>query len=58
MKGTSVETASYIPMEMKWDTKFDLFMKRLHKEGKEYVEWQKEKYPVKATYKGGKKNEL
>lgn len=43
---------------MKWDTKFDLFMKRLHKEGKTYAEWQKEKYPIKATYKGGKKNGL
>lgn len=55
MKGTSIEVAGYIPESMRWETKFDKFMKQLHKQGLTYAEWQNQKYATKSTYKGGEK---
>ena len=54
MKGTHVEVASYIPEGMKWETRFDKFMKNLHKQGKTYAEWQNEKYGTRVSHKEGK----
>ena len=58
MKGTQVESAGYIPESMRWETKFDKFMKRLAKQGITYAEWQKEKYRVTVSHKGGTRNGL
>ena len=56
-KSMHVITSGYIPKEMQYDTKFDKFMKGLHKTGLTYSEWQKTKYPVKARYKYGREQE-
>ena len=53
-KTMSVITSGYIPKDMRYDTKFDKFMKQLNKNGILYSEWQKAKYPVKARYKYGR----
>ena len=58
MKGTQVQSASYIPESMKWDTKFDKFMQGLHKKGQSYAQWQNEKYATRTSHKGGVVNEL
>ena len=55
MKGNSIVTSGYIPESMRRETKFDKFMKQLHKQGLTYAEWQKQKYPIKSTRKGGEK---
>ena len=55
MKCTSIEVAGYIPESMRWETKFDKFMKQLHKQGLTYAEWQNKKYATKTTYKGCEK---
>ena len=58
MKGTQVEIAGYIPESMRWDTKFDKFMKQLAKRGITYAEWQKEKYRTTVERKRGISNGL
>lgn len=58
MKGTSVQTASYIPKDMKWDTDFDKFMKMLNESKVSYAEWQKYRYYVSVSHKGGVVNGL
>ena len=58
MKGTQVESASYIPASMKWDTKFDKFMNKLNKNKMTYAEWQKERYRTTVSHKGGVVNGL
>lgn len=54
MKGTQIESASYIPDSMKWDTKFDKFMQKLNKDNVSYADWQKEKYRTTVSHKGGR----
>lgn len=58
MKGTSVQTASYIPNDMKWETNFDKFMKMLNANKVPYAEWQKQKYRTTVSHKGGVVNGL
>lgn len=58
MKGTQVESAGYIPESMRWDTKFDKFMKDLNKKGISYADWQKEKYRTTVERKRGNNNGL
>lgn len=58
MKGTRVEGAGYIPQNMRWDTKFEKFLKKLNKKGMTYAEWQKEKYRTTVSHKNGKVNGL
>lgn len=58
MKGTQVQTASYIPKEMKWDTEFDKFMKMLNASKVSYAEWQKLRYRTTVSHKGGIVNGL
>lgn len=53
MKGTQVESASYIPKEMKWDTKFDKFMQNLNANKVSYADWQKMKYRTTVSHKRG-----
>lgn len=58
MKGTSIEVAGYIPESMRWETKFDKFMKQLAKKGITYAEWQNEKYRTTVERKRGNNNGL
>lgn len=58
MKGTSIQSASYIPKQMKWETEFDKFMKMLNANKVQYAEWQKYKYRTTVSHKGGVVNEL
>ena len=58
MKGTQVESAGYIPESMRWDTNFDIFMKKLNKNKISYAEWQKERYRTTVSHKGGVVNGL
>ena len=58
MKGTQVESAGYIPESMRWDTKFDKFMKELNKQGLTYAQWQNQKYRTTVERKRGISNGL
>lgn len=47
MKGTHVVGSNITKADHR-DTKFEKFLKKIHKNGQSYAEWQNEKYGIKV----------